>query len=380
MKHKFTKRSISIKATQPRSYQTQVKRLATPVDHVRPVSPANTEPIEEPLPPDSFLPCLKPDIIAKSQKLLKRDLLRSSNQRPTFLGPQTLQPILVHQTSQPIHSVASSTSSSSSSSVDNRYGLRRRSLSLTSRAFHSTTDKIGPWPDISTNIICSNQTNLLRPLKKLRTIKHNRISSPKSSISSNDNANQFKFHPSKRDYMEIYRKSKGYVLDLPSKKQDTSLSLSSSANLIDFDDDDQLSAVGTCRSGARSSTVLERTYESTTNLSAIGESNVKQVTESSSHNATNHSCSHNSTRLPMIATSINQINIPGFVPIQSNLQFRMHRRMRNYFTKALPPILNPPVQYLNSIDPVEKFYDHHKKHRSNNHSKIYLINGRPKKR
>ncbi|CAF4235171.1 unnamed protein product, partial [Rotaria magnacalcarata] len=115
--------------------------------------------------------------------------------------------------------------SSSSSSNDGRIASRRRSLSLTSRTFHATIHRIGPWADKSMNYFRSNQSDTSRPLQKLRTIKNLRISSPKSCISSNDNTYQFKIHPSKHTYIDEYRKSKGYLLNLPSSKQDTFLSL-----------------------------------------------------------------------------------------------------------------------------------------------------------
>ncbi|CAF4219453.1 unnamed protein product [Rotaria magnacalcarata] len=371
MKHKFLKRSISNKQTQHRSYQTQTKRIPTPIDHVRSSSPDQIDLDIESVLSDLYSPCLKPTVQLKSQKLLKKDLLRFSNQRPSLLGPQTLQSHSIHQASQQIHSVTSSLSksSSSSSSNDGRIASRRRSLSLTSRTFHATIHRIGPWADKSMNYFRSNQSDTSRPLQKLRTIKNLRISSPKSCISSNDNTYQFKIHPSKHTYIDEYRKSKGYLLNLPSSKQDTFLSLSSSTEIQDYDDD-QISVVGTCRGGVGNSSLIERTYLSTTHMSSIAGTNSKFAGE----------IIDNLNRSPRISSTMNQVHIPSVMPTQNNSHFRWSRRSQFNSTRMLPPLTNQPLQYLSSIDPIGKLYARTKKTSTHNPAKLLFVNGRPKKR
>ncbi|CAF3328370.1 unnamed protein product [Rotaria socialis] len=371
MKHKFLKRSITNKQTQHRSYQTQTKRIPTPIDHVRSSSTDEIDLDIEGALSDSYSPCLKPTVQLKSQKLLKKDLLRVSNQRSSLLGPQTSQPHFAHHELQQIHSVASSLSksSSSSSSIDGRIASRRRSLSLTSRIFHATIHRIGPWPDKSINYFRSNQSDTPRPSQKVRTIKNPRITSPKSCISSNDNAYQFKIHPSKHTYIDEYRKSKGYVLNLPSSKQDTHLSLSSLTEIQDYDDD-QISLVGTYRCGVGDNSFTERTYLSTTHMSSIAGTNSKFAGE----------IIDKLNPLPRISSSMNQVHISPVIPTQNNSHFRYSRRSQFNSTRMLPPLTNQPFQYLSSTDPIGKLYDRTKKTSIHNPAKLLFMNGRPKKR
>ena len=256
MKHKSSKRTIPPKQTHHRSYQTQTRRSSIPIEHTRRISPNQTDLGSGTAHLDAHTLCLKPNVCFRSQKLLKRDLLRCSNQRPSLLGVQTLfQPPRHHHASQQTHSVASSSSTSSS------FDRRRRSLSVSSHTFSATIDRIGPWPDVSINRLRSDGNDLLRPLKNFRNSKNPRLFSPKYYAALNDN--KFQFHPSNRTYIDEYRKQKGYLLVPRSiRKQPTSLSLSSLQQL----DDDQLSAIGTFSGGVGNGSIRERSDFSSTNL------------------------------------------------------------------------------------------------------------------
>ncbi|CAF5217292.1 unnamed protein product, partial [Rotaria magnacalcarata] len=183
-----------------------------------------------------------------------------------------------------------------------------------------------------------------------------------------DNTYQFKIHPSKHTYIDEYRKSKGYLLNLPSSKQDTFLSLSSSTEIQDYDDD-QISVVGTCRGGVGNSSLIERTYLSTTHMSSIAGTNSKFAGE----------IIDNLNRSPRISSTMNQVHIPSVMPTQNNSHFRWSRRSQFNSTRMLPPLTNQPLQYLSSIDPIGKLYARTKKTSTHNPAKLLFVNGRPKK-
>ncbi|CAF4976840.1 unnamed protein product [Rotaria sp. Silwood1] len=380
MKNKFSKRSISNKQSHHRSYQTHTKRLSTPIDHTRTKTPIHTDLNTEIVSSDSYTPCLKPNIQFKSQKLLKRDLLRCSNQRPLILGPETLQTSHIHHRFQPTHSVAlsstSSLSSSSSSSIDHHHHHnipRRRSLSLNSHTFYTTTNRIGPWPDNSTDRLILVDNNLSRSTKKFRNNKNPRVFSPKSLSSLTNNTGPFKFYPSKHNYIEEYRKNKGYILNINQTSQCTSLSLSSSSSslsqLQDFDDD-QISIMGTYSGDTENNTIIERTNISTTNLLSMTRTIVKS----------NDDITTNINRLPIMSSVINQLNIFPSIPIRNSNYFRPNRRTKHHPNLTLPALTNSSIRFLNSMNTVEKLYgNHNKKISTENSSKLLFMTGRPKK-
>ncbi|CAF3128905.1 unnamed protein product [Rotaria sp. Silwood2] len=374
MKHKFSKRSISNKQSQHRSYQTQTKRLATPIDHVRTKTPNNIDLNTESVPSDSLSPCLKPIVPLKSQKLLKRDLLRCSNQRPSILGPQILQQPRIHHGFQQTHSVAlsSTSSSTSSSSLDRHHVPRRRSLSLNSHTLYPTTNRIGPWPDSTINRLILDDNDLSRPIKKLRNIKNPRVFSPKSLSSLTDNTGPFKIYPSKHTYIEEYRKNKGYVLNLNSISQGTSLSLSSSSSQLQESDDDQLSIIGTYSGGGATgnNTIIERTNLSTTNLSSMTRTIIKST----------DIMIDNTNRSPLISSVINQLHMLPSIPMRNSNYFRASRRTKHHPNITLPALTNSSIGYLNSMNSVEKLYGNNKKSSTENPSKLFFMTGRPKKR
>lgn len=366
MKHKVSKRFIQNKHSHHRIYQTQTRRLSTPIDHARTISPNRTDASIATELSDSFAPCLKPNVPLRPLKQLKRDLLRCSNQRPSLLGPQTLQPLRLHHGLQQAHSVATP-SSSSSSSTDRSHGRRRRSLSVSSHTFTATTDLICPWPDMSINRLRSDRKDPLRPLKTHRNTKNSHLLSPKYCSSLSDKTNQFQFHPSRQTYIDEYRKQKGYKLDLKSKAKRASSSSSSSLSRKSQDfDDDQVSAAGTFCGGTGENGVQERTDLS----SSLTQTMTKSTDEAH----------ENMNRPPVPPPVVNQVNILPSIPTRSNNYFRSTRRMQQPQPVTLPLLTNS-FRYLNSVDSGNKIYnDTNKKTSVSNQSKLYFIDGRQKKR
>jgi hypothetical protein len=371
MKHKSSKRSIYNKQFHHRSYQTQTRRSSVPIDHTHAISLNQIDLGIGTVHVESQTLCLKPNVSLRSQKLLKRDLLRCSNQRPSFLGVQTLPPSRHHHHHhglQQTHSMASSSSTSSS------FDRRRRSLSVNSHTFYATIDRIGPWPDISINRLRSSGNELLRPLKNFRHPKHHRLFSPKYYAALNDNAGKFQFHPSNRTYIEEYRKQKGYLLIPRSiQKQPTSLSLSSLKQV----DDDQVSAIGTFSGGAGNSPARERSDLSTTNLTLSTRGKTKSADELLINN-NNHI-----THEPFISFAKNQMNIFPTISIRNNNnnnQLRSIRPTQHHQAITLPAISKTSIRYLNSINSVGKAYVGNKKALKENESKLYLLDERPRKR
>ena len=141
MKHKSSKRSITNK--QQLQYLPSTRRFSnclTPILDSARISSNRIDLGTGAAHLDSHNLCLKANLNLKSQKALKRDLLRCSDQRPSLLGPQTLQPPRIHHGSQ---------QTSSANDHHPQQPTRRRSLPITSRTFYATIDRIGPWPDIS---------------------------------------------------------------------------------------------------------------------------------------------------------------------------------------------------------------------------------------
>jgi hypothetical protein len=349
MKHKTSKRSTK---------QSQTRRSPTSTDHIQTISPNKIDLGTGTVDLDSHTICLKPNVPLKSQKILKRDLLRCSNQRPSLLGVQTLQPPrITHHGSQPMHSV------SSSSLIDHRNIPNHRSLSVNSRTIYSKIDRIAPWPDISINRLCSDENDLLRPIKNYRHLKNPGLFSPKYYAALNDNT-KFKFYPSKRTYIEEYRKQKGYLLN-PKSKYTTSLSLSSSTQFLNSDDD-QLSTVGTYSAGGNG-IVRERSDLSITNPS-LARGPTKSVDDIHTY------------RSPINASVPNHLNILPSIPIRNNnLRSTRHTQLHHQ-TITLPTLANSSIQYLNNMTSFEKSYGDNKKNLRGNQSKLFVIDGRQNKR
>jgi hypothetical protein len=368
MKHKSTKRSSSNKHPHHRSYQPQTRRLSTPNDKTRLLLPDKIDLGTGTVHLDSHTLCLKPNVPLKSQKLLKRDLLRCSNQRPSLLGQQTLQPPRIHHGSQQTHSVVSS--SSRSSSYDHQNSHRRRSLSVHSHTFHATIDRIAPWPDMSISRLRSDGNELLRPLKSFRNMKNPRLFSPKYYASLGENRVKFQFYASTRTYMEQYRKQKGYLLNPRPPPQQTSLSLSSSAQLVQSDDD-QLSAVGTYSGGAGNGTARERSYLSATDLSLPHTGITRSINDIFDY----------TTKSPIFSSITNQMNILPSIANRNGHIRSIRPSQHQQTTPTLPSVNTTSLQYISRMGSVEKTYgNENKKNSTQNQSNLYFLDGRQKKR
>lgn len=373
MKHKSSKRSSSNKQFHPRAYPIQIRRtsisIEIPTALVSNTNDYNTNTVHV----ESDTACMKPDVSLRNPRQLKRDLLRCSNQRPTLFGVQTLQtPRHRHHHH---HALQQTQSHASSSSTSSSFDRRHRSLSVHSHTFYATIDRLGPWPDISINRFRSTGNDHLRPLKNFRTNKHPRVFSPKYYAALAENTTQFKFHPSNRTYIEEYRKQKGYVL-IPRapQKQMTLLSISSS---LKRDDDDQLSMVGSFNGEVGSFINRDRTDLSSAHvpLSARG------ITRSADDLLKYHH-----EHIPMVTSTSNPGNMFPSIPNRSNNNnnhqhpLRTIRQAQQQPTIHLPAINKTSFRYLNSIQAVEKAYREGKKPPKEHQSKVYLIDGRPKKR
>lgn len=362
MKHKSTKRSISHK-THRRVYQTHPRRSSTPQDTARTISPTRIHLGTGPAHLDSHAPCLKSQLNLKSQKILKRDLLRCSNQRPSLLGPQTLQPPrLHHHGSQHVHSIASSSS-------DRERLPRRRSFSVHSHLLSGTIDRIGPWPDVSITRLRSDGNDLLRPLKTFRNTKNPRVFSPKYYAALTENTSRFKFHPSTRTYMDEYRKQKGYLLDARTAAQTQASSIASSFQLGSTEDD-QYSVTGTFSGLAGEMTARDRTEALISNFSLL-----RTEMDKSSNAPSNQTSS-----APNIPTALHPINIQlPSLPTRHHPP-RATRAPLGHPIIALPALSTSSMQYMNSMNSVEKTYGEHKKSSRQPPSKLYFLDGRQKKR
>lgn len=358
MKPKLAKRSVPNKNTQQRSFPTQTKLVPTPhVENDIPSSSNATDVCTETSYSDSSTLCLKPNVPLRTEKVLKRDLLRCSNQRPSLLGLQTLQPPRIHPGSQPIHSIAPI-------ALNHTNNKRSSSLSDNPRTLQATIDRIGPWPDVSINCIHSQGNDPLQPLKNFRHPKNPYSLSPKYYSTLSNHHTKFKFHPSKRSYVEDYRKQKGYFLSSHPLLQQKSLSTSSLGRIehLDNDDDDQVSIQGTVSGPSGSFTDRDRTEFSTTNLSIHSRGISKSVDDLVHHINNDHS--PNNSHLPSI-------------PLRNNQQFRGIRRDQQQLA-SLPAINPPAYQYVNSTNSIESSYNDNRK--LHHPSKVYFIEGRQQKR
>jgi hypothetical protein len=347
MKHKHSKRSISNKQSHHQVSQTQTRRSSTPRDYKRTISSNKSISSTESADSDSYTKCLKPNVPLKSQKLLKRDLLRCSNQRPSLLGPQTLQPLRINNGSQQIPCVELSSS--------RQNAQLHCSLPDNARKLRATIDRIGPWPDISINCLRSNGNDLIQPLKNFRNSKNPIFFSTKYYGALDGNINKFQFHPSARSYIEEYRKEKGYLISSCSKPQGTSLSLSS-LGLTQKLDDDQLSTCGTCSRATGSNSVRNQSDVS-----------IGRITKSADDVIDNN-------RSPTISN-----NLPS-LSVRNHSRIRLVRSTQHQQTIILPTIKPSSFQYLNSKTPIQTVYNENKKFSKPNQSKLYIIDGRQQKR
>jgi hypothetical protein len=376
MKHKSSKRSISNKHLSTRRLSNSLTPIIdTTISHNKVDLGTGTVHL------DSHARCLKANLILKNQKALKRDLLRCSDQRPSLLGSHTLQPPRIHHGSQQMHT-------STPSSVDHHQPpARRRSLSVNSRTFYATIDRIGPWPDVSISRLRSDGNELLRPLKNFRNLKNPRVFSPKYYAALNETTSKFKFYPSTKAYIDEYRKQKGYLLAPRTTPQVISVNLSSSVPIRQLDDD-QFSATGMFSGGGadlNNGTATDKSILSTTDISLPQNGHIKSLNDTSEHMNTPPSIPHMSknfyephhiTNFPTIAMRNGHLRPTRHPPHHAVIaQQTQHQQ-----AITLPSLTASSLHYISSMSSVEKAYSNSKKTSTPNQSKLFLIDGRQKKR
>jgi len=355
MKHKLNKRSIASKHSQRRRSSTS---SAGAIFNPSELSTKKVDLGIGTVHLDLHAPCLKSTSITKSQKILKRDLLRCNDQRPSLLGAQTLQPPRVHHGSQPIHT------NNSSMSIDRAQPVRRRSLSVNSRTFYATIDRIGPWPDVSISRLRSDGNELLRPLKNFRNTKNPRVFSPKYYTAMTENTTKFKFFSQTRNYIDQYRKQKGYILDpridvqpipppfsVPQPIEDERASITTgdfSFGSIDANN-------GIARDRANRST-----YDLTEHINMSTTPSIPSTSK--------------------ISVDVQHANHLPTVPLRNGF-LRSTRHTSQQPSVILPSLAASSLNYLSSINSVEKAYSNSKNKPSlYPPSKFFLVDNRHKRR
>lgn len=338
---------------------------------------------------DAYSSCLKTYTILKTQKVLKRELLRCSDQRPSLLGAQTLQPPRIHHVSH------QSPASTASSTVHHQQPVRRRSLSMNSRTFYATIDRIGPWPDVSISRLRSDGNELLRPLKNFRSLKNPRVFSPKYYTAMTENPTKFKYYPSTRSYIDEYRKQKGYLLGLqtpaPINPHPLSIPLihqRTEEEEEDEEEEDQPTIVGdfgTAGTNLNSGFVGDRTVVSTTDLSLPANAQMKSTNDFTDSTSTPPSIPsvtkvfhepHHGTSFPSINMRNGHLRPTRHPPHHSVIaQQSQHQQ-----ALALPSLTASSLHYISSMNSVEKAYSNSRKGSMPPPSKLFFIDGRRKRR
>jgi hypothetical protein len=379
MKHKPSKRSISNKHLSTRRLSNSLTPIIdTTISHNKVDLGTGTVHL------DSHARCLKANFILKSQKALKRDLLRCSDQRPSLLGAHTLQPPRAHHGPQQMYT-------STPSSVDHHHQqqptARRRSLSVNSRTFYATIDRIGPWPDISISRLRSDGNELLRPLKNFRNLKNPRVFSPKYYAALNETTSKFKFHPSTKTYIDEYRKQKGYLLVPRTTSRVIPLTLST-AVINRQSDMDRNTTIGVFSGGGadlNNGTATDKSILSTTDISVPQNGHIRSANDASEHMNTPPS-------IPSVTKkfyeSNHTTNFPTIVMRNGHLRPTRHpphhaiiaQQTQHQQAITLPSLTASSLHYISSMSSVEKTYTNSKKQSTPNRSKLFLIDGRQKKR
>ncbi|CAF0741644.1 unnamed protein product [Adineta steineri] len=410
MKHKTSKRSNSNKYPQNNiSLQVQTRRLSdssTGANDLRAKSLTNKPPDGSTGTDcfDSNTLCFKSNLELKSQKVLKRDLLRCSDQPPSLLGSHTLHTPGIHHGSQQMHAL---TLVSNSSSINHGQSMRRRSFSADPHLSHITHDRLGPWPDIGINRVAS-AGNELNPMKNCRTMKNSRAFSPKYFTALNDNTSKFKYHSSSETYIDEYRKQKGYFLDLNTIKflSRSFLLQQQQQQQQQKSDEEKLPSTDTLNNGIKTNNDIsadriiveetdrkiapatDRLTASTTDLSAKS-----NLLSKSSNNMFEHMVvppsiptfskvyheSHQISSFPALSLrhphlrSIRHSN-------QNNAAIQQSQQQQQQQTVSLPPLSSSSLQFISGINSADRFYSNNRKPSIQNHSKLFLFDGRHKKR
>jgi len=320
---------------------------------------------------NSNISCFKANLILKSQKVIKRDLLRSSDQQPSLLNSHALQTPRIHHRSQQIHTVASS--STPPSSIHHRQSVRRRSLSADSHLNYTTNDPLGPWPDTN---------ELIHPIKNFRNFKNPRICSPKYYGTLTENTTKFKFYSLSQTYMDEYRKQKGYSLG-------THITLKMTPRLLPIQqsEDEQLSSEYIYSSGDdfTNDTTPDQTIASRNDLSSRQNVLLKSTNVFFDHTTIGPSVpvlakifneSHHINNLPTIALRNGHIRSTR----HSNHHPTVAQQSQQPPIMTLPPLTASSYQYISGMNSMDKVYSNSIKPSIQNHSKFFLIDRRHKRK
>ena len=375
MKRKSLKRSILNK------HEKHLSNSLTTVIDATTISPDQVDLGTGTVHLDSHGPCLKANLTLKSQKVLKRDLLRCSDQRPSLLGSHTLQPPRIHHGFQ---QRSKTTLPSPSSSADYYKPKHRHSLSMNSRKFYATIDRIGPWPDISISRLRSDGNELLRPLKNFRNLKNPRVFSPKYYAGLNENTSKFKFYSSTRNYIDEYRKQKGYSLGATTLPLTVRLSAP-----VPPSDDGQFSGLDTLSSSVvadfNSNTTKDRGVLSMMDLSFRAHELSKSTNSLLEYSNTPPSIPsvtkifsdpHHVNYFPTIAMRNGHLRQTRHPPHHSVIaQQSQHQQ-----SITLPSLTASSLHYANSMNSIEKAYSNSQKPSTQNQPKLFFIDDRNRKR
>ena len=373
MKHKSSKRAISNKqCSRDPTCETQTRRFSsssTPTVSNRRQSTDQVELGSSTVQADSRNPCFKANLTLKSQKLLKRDLLRCSDQRPTCLGSQILPTLRSPHPS--LHK-----RSTQSSSVDRLRTTRRRSLFVNTGLSCLGAERIGPWPDTTIGRLRSDGTEFLQPLKICHSLKKPRVCSPKSSTGSSENTEKFKFYSSTDNYIEEYRKQKGYRLETTSKGQGKFRPVSNTELEVDH------------TSPAENTTTIDSSTKS------VSDSLPLPMTDLSLAQARLNRSIHDLAELannPPSIPSLTKIlsepyyihNFPAIAMRNGHLRPARHPPHHPIVVQqstALPRLTGSSLNYINSLGSVEKPFPTGTKASMATQSKLFFIQARRKKR
>ncbi|CAF0725006.1 unnamed protein product [Didymodactylos carnosus] len=323
--------------------------------------------------------CLRTKLNLKSEKQLKRDLLRVTDQRPSLLGSQTLHPPRLFPTNRKI----------GNESLNRTLGDRHRSSSSLSNINVNSTavDRVGPWPDQTIDRLYNNE--LLRPLKNFRNRQNLRLFSPKYYAAIGEQQNKFKFYSNTKSYIDEYRKRKGYVLGsstpstslLPSSRQTPKIADNKSDAGGD-DNDDQLSNVPD-RKTEDNGTFFSIETISNGKLDQFNLNNVQTLSSndllSSSSTIKNRSLLRSEPLFTLPSIPIKQTHAKEQTFSSSSVVMRnghLRPMVTNHQPMALSTLSTPRYS---SIDHVEKAYAiaaDGKKFKNTN-AKLFVIESRP---
>lgn len=254
-------------------------------------------------------------------------------------------------------------------SADRLQPARRRSLSVNSRTFRANIDRIGPWPDVSISRLSSDGNELLRPLKNFRNTKNPRVFSPKYYTALTENTIKFNFFAQTRNYIDQYRKQKGYMLDPRTNVPQIPFPIS----LPQSNDDERTSITGEFNLGTidtNNGTARDRTIRSYQDLSEQMSINTPPSIPSGTKLLTDIQHSNNLPTVAMRNGHLRPVVRHSHQQVSSSQQ-----------PVTLPSLGGSSLHYISSINSVEKAYSNSKTKSSlHSSSKFFLVDNRQKRR